>query len=137
MDPLSVTASIIAVLQLTTALTTYLNEVRHATAEQKKVAVEASNLYSLLTTLRFRVEDARTDDAWFSQVKSLDVPNGPLDQFKHILEKMVGQITMSGRRNQVKSALTWRWTKAEIEEALQQIERLKTLVSIALTNDTL
>jgi len=137
MDPLSVTASIIAILQLTTALTAYLNDVKHATAEQRKVAVEASNLYGLLTTLRYRVEDARTDDEWFNQVKLLGMANGPLDQFKHILEQIVGNVTASGMRERVKSTVTWRWTKTEVKEALQQMERLKTLVNIALTNDIL
>jgi hypothetical protein len=69
MDPLSITASIIVILQLTTTLTGYINDVRHATREQAKVAVEASNLYSLLTSLRFRVEEARSDDPWLNQVK--------------------------------------------------------------------
>jgi hypothetical protein len=58
------TASIIAILKLTTALTGYINDVRHTTEEQKKVAVEASNLYTLLTSLRFRVEEARSSDPW-------------------------------------------------------------------------
>lgn len=62
MDPLSMTAGIIAILQLTTTLTGHINDVRHATTEQVKVAVEASNLYSLLASLRFQVEAARSDD---------------------------------------------------------------------------
>src|SRR5258708_24785307 len=32
-------------LELTTTLTGYINDVRHVTREQKKVAVETSNLY--------------------------------------------------------------------------------------------
>ena len=91
MDPLSLTASIIAVLQLTSTLTSYISEARNATADQVKVAVEAGNLYSLLTTLRFRVEEARSDDPWFNRVKLLGRENGPLDQFKIVLETMVSQ----------------------------------------------
>ncbi len=105
MDPLSITASIIAILQLTTMLTGYINDVRHATREQAKVAVEASNLYSLLTSLRFRVEEARSDDPWLNQVKRLGNKNGPLDQFKDVLEKMVEQISSSRKRDQVKSCV--------------------------------
>jgi hypothetical protein len=41
------TASIIAILQLTTTLTGYINDVRHATREQKEVVVEASSLLML------------------------------------------------------------------------------------------
>ena len=108
MDPLSVTASIVALLQLTAVLTNFINDVRHATSDQKKVALEASNLHSLLLQLRFRVDEAQSDDAWFDQVRLLGRDNGPLEQFKHILEKMVEQTTMTGKRDRVKSALTWK-----------------------------
>ncbi|KIX03388.1 uncharacterized protein Z518_06940 [Rhinocladiella mackenziei CBS 650.93] len=62
MGPLSITANIIAILELTATLTGYIHNIRHATREQAKVAVEASNLYGLLTSLRFRVEEARSYD---------------------------------------------------------------------------
>ena len=131
------TASLIAILQLTTTLTRYINDARHATREQAKVAVEASNLYSLLTSLRFRVEKARSDDRWLNQVKLLGIKNGPLDQFKDVLEKMVEQISSSRKRDQIKSALTWKFTKSEVENALKRMEHLKSLIQCALTEDLL
>ena len=135
MDPLSLTASIIAVIQLTSTLTSYLNEVRKATAEQAEIAVEASNLFHLLTTLRFRVEASRSDDPWFNQVKLLGINNGPLDQFKIHLEKMMDQLSSSRKRDQIKSIFLWKFTKKEAENTLARIERLKSLISYALTDD--
>lgn len=131
------TASIVAVLQLTSTLTGYINDVRHATAEQAKVAVEASNLYNLLTSLRFRVEAAQVNDLWFAEVRKLGEHNGPLAQFKVILERMIEQISSSRKRDQVKSALMWRFTKSEVGTALERMERLKSLVNCALTGDLL
>lgn len=131
------TASIIATLQLTTILTGYINDVRNATIEQATVAVEASALYSLLTSLRFRVEAARSDDPWFDQIKMLGIQDGPLDQFRDVLERMVGRISPLRKTNQFKSALTWKFTKSEIESALKRMERLKSLVNCALTGDLL
>jgi len=93
------TASIIAILQLTTTLTSYINDVRNTTAEQAEVAVEASNLYALLTSLRFHVEGARSDDPCFNQVKMLGIQDGPLDQFKFVLERMVDKILFSRKRD--------------------------------------
>jgi len=63
--------------------------------------------------------------------------NGPLDQFKDVLEKMVEQISSSRKRDQVKSALTWKFTKSEVDNALQRMERLKSLIQYALTEDVL
>ena len=137
MDPLSVTASIIAVLQLTGTLIGYLNDVRNASSEQRNVAIEASNLYGLLTSLRYRIEAVQSvDDPWLQQVKMLGLENGPLDQLKDTLETLVGKVGLSSRkRDQIKSALTWQWTKSEADQALQRMERLKSLINCALTND--
>jgi hypothetical protein len=40
----------------------YINDVRCATEEQKKVVTEASNLFSLLTYLHFYIEEARSSN---------------------------------------------------------------------------
>ncbi|KAK5354318.1 hypothetical protein LTS03_011909, partial [Exophiala xenobiotica] len=108
-----------------------------ASREQAKIAVEAGNLYSLLIKLHFRVEAARSDAARFRQVKLLGVENGPLDRFKSILEKMVGHILTMRKRDQIESALTWTLTKPEVDDALGRMERLKSLINYALTNDLL
>ncbi|EXJ75702.1 uncharacterized protein A1O5_00209 [Cladophialophora psammophila CBS 110553] len=114
MDPLSVTASIIAILDLTGTLMKYVNEVRHAPKQRAQLAREASNLYALLTTLRFRVEEAPTNDPWFNQIKLLVVENGALDQLRTILMRLVPRIDTS---NKLKDLL-WKFNKAEVEEAL-------------------
>jgi hypothetical protein len=135
MDPLSLTASIVAVLQLAQTLTSCIYEVRNATVEQANLAIEASSLYNLLTTLRFRVEEAGLDDPWFNQVKLLGRENGPLDQFKITLETMVSELSSSRKREQITSALLWKFTKKEVENALARMERLKSLITCALTDD--
>ena len=112
------TASILAVLQLTTTLTGYLNDVRNASTEQEKVAVEASSLLGLLTSLRFRVKAARSDDPLLNQVRMLGTQNGPLDQFKEALERMVELISSSRKRDQIKSALTGKFTNSEVENPI-------------------
>ena len=114
-----------------------MNDVRHATAEQAKVAIEASNLYSLLTSLRFRVEMAQAHDTWFKQVCLLGTHDGPLDQFKDILEKLTTQVSVSTKKSQIKSALKCKFTKSEIQDALNRMERLKSLINCALNSDLL
>ncbi|KAF2790172.1 hypothetical protein K505DRAFT_311875 [Melanomma pulvis-pyrius CBS 109.77] len=60
MDPLNVTASVIAILQLSSKVVGYLTDVEDASKERAKCAVKASNLHSLLLTLRFRLKKRRT-----------------------------------------------------------------------------
>ena len=60
MNPLSVTASIIAILQLLAKVLEYLNHVKDALKDRAQCKIETSNLYSLLVNLKYRVEEGST-----------------------------------------------------------------------------
>lgn len=135
MDPLSLSASIIAVLQLAGTILPYLNDVRNATKDQTQLAVEASNIYSLLTSLRFRVEQSNGDDPWFIAVRNLGREHGPLDQVKEALEYLASKSEPARGIKRVSKQLMWKFEKSELQEVLRKIERVKTLVNIALTSD--
>ena len=128
MDPLG---SVIAVIEFTVALTNYINDVRNAPKERAQLGREASNLYALLTSLRYRVEDAQTDDPWFKQIKLLAAKDGALGQFKTLLERLVAKLHSSSKLKD----LLWKFNKPEVDEALAQIERLKSLIIVALSTD--
>ncbi|MCJ1471189.1 hypothetical protein MMC07_009837, partial [Pseudocyphellaria aurata] len=135
MDPVSVTASIIAILQLSTTVLGYLNDVKDASKSRKKCATEASNLYHLLLSLRFRLEDGSSNERWFDSVKALGFANGPLDQFQQVLEQLQTKMTGGSRLKKVGDALMWKFTKEEVTNMLARMERLKTLVQVALEMD--
>jgi hypothetical protein len=138
MDPLSVTASIIAILQLSNKVIGYLNDVKDASKDRAKCAIEASNLHSLLTNLRYRLEDEDAGMPWFTAVRALAVENGPLDQFKEALELLQDRITGdTGRLGQLRQTLIWKFKKEELDRILGTMERLKTLVGVALQMDHL
>ena len=135
MDPLSLSASIIAVLQLTGKLLSYLNDVRNATKEQAQLAVEASNIYSLLVSLRFRVEQSNPHDPWFTAVRGLGTKDGPLDQMKQSLERFESKLKSSKGVKKLRKQIAWSFEKSDMADILARIERIKTLVNIAITND--
>jgi hypothetical protein len=137
MDPLSGTASIIAVLQLSAKVLGYLNDVKDASKDRVKCAIEASNAHNLLTNLRFRLEEGIADAPWYTAVRALGVKNGPLDQFQQALEALQTHMTDGSRLQQAGKALVWKFKKEEIAGIVVRIERLKTLVGIALQMDHL
>ena len=137
MDPLSVTASLVAILQLLTKVVGYLNDVKDASKDRAKCAIEAASLQSLLLDLRFRLEDGNPNDPWYDAVRALGVQNGPLDQFKQMLEQLQARMTSGGRLHNLRDALVWRFSKEEITRILAKMERLKTLVLVALQMDHL
>jgi len=137
MDPLSVATSIIAVLQLTAAVINYLNDVKDAPKDCVRFAIEAANLYNLLVQLKFRLEEGKCNDAWYTAVRALGVENGPLDQYKHALEKLRVKITSGGGLKKIENALAWIFSKEEAMSIISSVERLKSLIQIALEMDHL
>lgn len=135
MDPISLSASIIAVLQLTGTVLSYLNDIRKATKEQQQLNLEAIEISNLLTRLRFRIDESNSSDQWFATVRSLGIKNGPLDRVSEALKLLSSKTKPShGAKNLVRQ-LMWKLEKSELKEVLGRIERVKLLVNIALTND--
>ena len=137
MDPLSVTASVIAILQLTGEVIKYLNAVKDAPRECQQCTIEASNLQNLLINLRYRLEQGQTGDLWFTEIRALNIENGPLDQYKQALEQLLSKVEIQNSAQKVKRGLFWKFSKAEVTSILGRMERLKSLVSIALEMDHL
>lgn len=135
MDPLSLSAGIIAVLQVTGKLLSYLNDIRNATKDQTQLTVEAYNICSLLASLRVRVEHSDAHDAWFTAVRSLGTKNGPLDQVREALERLVSKVEPFQGLKGLGRQLMWKFEKSEMGDILDKIERIKPLVNIALTGD--
>jgi len=96
MDSFSITASIIAVLQLTSKVIEYLNNVKDAPKDCAQCAIEASNLYNLLITLRSRLEEGSSNEPWNAEVQKLCEKDGLLDQYKLALERLQAIITSQG-----------------------------------------
>ena len=113
MDPLSVTASIIAILQLSAKVLSYLNDVKDASKDRITCAVEASNLHNLLFNLRFRLEEGDLNRPWYVAVRALAVEHGPLDQFKQALEMLQARMTDGGRLKKAGESLMWKFKKED------------------------
>jgi hypothetical protein len=137
MDPLSITASIIAILQLTSEVIKYLDDVKDAEKECKQCRLEASNLHSLLINLLYHLNQGKNLDPWYTAVRALNVENGPLDQYKQALEQLQSRVWTQDGIQKVKRRLLWKFSKEEVASILARMERLKSLVSVALEMDHL
>jgi hypothetical protein len=137
MDGLSNVASIIAVLQLTGSVIGYLNDVKDAPKECQQCTIEASNIQNLLINLRYRLEQGQAGDPWFTAVRALNIENGPLDQYKQALEQLRSRVEIQDGVQKVKRRLLWKFSKEEVASILARMERLNSLVNIALEMDHL
>jgi hypothetical protein len=129
MDPLSIT---VALLQLTSTLLQYLNNVKDVPQDRARCAIEASNLYNLLMMLRYRAERISVQRTvvqfpQFSQHTSR--PSVPISESTG---KELEKLAPSSTTGKLRDSIRWSFGKGDVEELLLRIERLKTIVSIAL-----
>lgn len=140
MDPITVVGFVAAVVQLidaTSKALNYLNDVKDAPKDRAKLAREATGLLSLFTDLRYRVEDANSADPWFVGLRSLGEHGGPLDEFKRAMDDLADKLSPAKGVKKLTRALLWTLDKKDVDILLSEIERLKTLVGLALQNDHL
>jgi hypothetical protein len=96
---------------------------------------EASGLVGLLITLKSLVADCDPQDPWLRATSRLATSNGPLEQYRSALEKLVGKIMPGDGLRKIGQALVWKFTKEDISGLLSQMERVKSLIDIALSMD--
>jgi hypothetical protein len=136
MDPLSIALGVIALLELTKKVIVYAKQTKDAPTDRTRVLREASSLVGLLIMLKEFMEDCDdSEDPWLQATSSLTAPDGPLQQYKLLLETVVAKITPSRGQRKLGRALAWMFSKEEITRLLSQIERVKSFVQIALEID--
>jgi hypothetical protein len=152
-DPLSITASIVAVLQIAGTVVTYLNDVKDASSDRNQILVELSLTRGLLFSLKDLAErpppymanswskDGNDDaeaEAWDAAISKLGGLRGPLEQYRSTLDKLATKLAPSagnGLSRRVGKALTWPFVRKEVDDTLKTMERLKSLIVLVLQRD--
>jgi hypothetical protein len=75
MDPLSVTASIVAILQLTVKVSEGLGDARDASTDRIQFETNIANLRNLLVDLLSRIDES-SDDPWHARARALGAKDG-------------------------------------------------------------
>lgn len=130
-DDLGMFCSIPELLTFAGIVVNYIRDVKDAPEERGKILLEICSIVGFLYHLNDFIErlDEWTTTKWLG---SLD---GPLAQFKSVLEDLAEKFTPTTRIKKAKRALSWPFQKGGVADILQKIERLKTLFSLALLKD--
>jgi len=127
MDPLSISASIVALLQLTETVNQYLDSVKRAPKDRRKVLLELSSVKGMLYILQHQADVAEGDDPWSSTLQSLGLPGGPVSQYKVTVESLASKLTSAEGWAKLGKAFTRPFEKEETYGILQALERHKAL----------
>jgi hypothetical protein len=133
-DPLGAAASVITVIQLAATVVRYLKDVKDAGKDRNTLLVEISTVTGLLSNL---VHLAEVDGVYLNILNTLNVPNGPLDQFKTAIKKLDKDLAPVSGVKGVGKSLAWPFKRAEIKGIIDGIERHKAIFGLALQSDHL
>ncbi|RAH55351.1 hypothetical protein BO85DRAFT_83671 [Aspergillus piperis CBS 112811] len=139
-DPLSITASVIAVLELAATTTRYLREIKDGAADRLQLRDELRSTTYLLEMLRDRIDDAEDAAVTLGMGKSILTESlvgldGLLVLVQSVLQDIISRLCPQSKFGQRSLSLTWPFTKKDITEKLACLERLKSSLSLVLQND--
>lgn len=137
-ETLGVVSGIIAVADLTYTVLGYLKSVHDAGKDIQDYNREAPNFAELLTSLAVHVAQSggQNGDSWFQSVQTLQ--RGPMQQYQTAVETFKEKVTHgTGFREKIIQRITWKFVKEDVKEILAKMERLKSLIVIALQKDHL
>jgi hypothetical protein len=141
MDPVSLTASVIAMIglakEIITVCTNYIQHVKDAPKDLRSILIEVGSVKCVLETLRLCPE-------LLPLFQANDSGEGPLDgcdqALKHLSKLILGEKTTSKKRKKSKLAVTfaelaWPLKEAKARKTLEELGRHKAAIILILTTD--
>ncbi|KAJ7591860.1 ankyrin repeat-containing domain protein [Mycena floridula] len=137
MDAVSLTASIIALAQGAQAIFEYVKDVCDGPSTRTELLTSLAPLSNLLSLLQVQFQSTTQNPPWTNAVISLGQQDGPFAQLSVIIEKIRNKLEVSsgGQSKKLLKTLTWSLDKADVTELLVRVERVKSLVMLAIQND--
>ncbi|RYP23580.1 hypothetical protein DL767_008772 [Monosporascus sp. MG133] len=136
MDPLSITASIIAVLQLSSKVAEYVSTAAGATKQRKCVREGIRACEQILQQLKDEADDSDEGKAWSDTVKTLEAPGAPLGRLAVALTALKIRLEPKKGVDKAFAKLKWPFDEKEVEKIIAAIDREKSLLGLALANDS-
>ena len=140
MDPLSLTGTLIAVLQVTTAVISICYDYRQGVASSSRdvllMSSELNSLKDVLESLLRLIENPQSSEkGQFPTVEKLAQKGGTLDRLSGELERLKEKLQPQEGWRKLQAALVWPLKEGEMRKCLGDLERGKSMVMLALSAD--
>jgi hypothetical protein len=132
-DPLSMTASVVAVVQVSAIILKSLGDLKDTPHDLRRLRTEIDSLQGVLLPVLERL--TRPEEEKLTTVQLLSA-QGPLEEFRMLLEHLKKKLAPVAGLNKARRAVTWQFQKGEIRNILGTIERQKSLFVLALQTET-
>ncbi len=143
MEAIGFASALISLVEATATVISYLNDVKNAPAERTQLLKELTSLNIFLGTLnsltvQIATEPDASTDEWLATVRALDVPDGPFRQLNSLLEDLKRKLAPEGHRTfttRLAERIMWKFSKEDVKDMLKKVERVKSLVMVAVQQD--
>lgn len=134
MDPLGITASILAILGITRNTIKYLDRIRQFSPTYKRLLEEVRGVETVLSDLKTLSHDSKADPAHKASLQCLQ-RDGHLAKFQSTVEGLCSRLESLLQQKNSGRALLWPLKETEIKDILASIERQKILCGLAIAGD--
>jgi len=136
MDPLSTAASVITIIHLSAEVVKYISDAAGATKDRVRLRSEVLGCESIPQELRDETDHSEEGKKWSATIKVLETSDGPLGRLGAVLNTI--KIKLRPRDGVVKAfaAMKWPFQEKEVNKIIAAIEREKSLLALALVNDS-
>ena len=136
MDPLSTTASVAAVIQLSSEVVKYVNSAIGAKKERKRLREELRACEAILQQLKDEADESEEGQAWSDTIKALEAPGAPLGRLWVALRQIEAKLQPREGLRRALASLEWPFNEKEIREIHATIESEKSLLVLGLANNS-
>ena len=106
-----------------------------ATKERKRLHKEVWACEYILQQLKDEADDSEEGKAWSKTIATLKDPRESLDRLWVVLSIVKAKLQPKDELKKAVASLKWLFNEKEIEKTFAAIEREKSLLELALTND--
>jgi DNA repair exonuclease SbcCD ATPase subunit len=140
MDPLSITASAIAIIQISGAIIntcyTYRSRLKSASKDASRIINELNALRTIIEDLyQLLYDENKTKAIYESTLSKLSQPDGILATCLASLEELSKKLEPKEGWKATKAAILWPLKESDMKRALQDIDITKDTVQLALAAD--
>ncbi|PVH76555.1 hypothetical protein DL98DRAFT_517882 [Cadophora sp. DSE1049] len=141
MDPISITGTLIAVLQVTTTVISicydYRQGVSSASREVLQISSSLNSLKDVLEALLALIEKSKSDGpaSKLATIELLAKDGGTLESCQQELLKLKKKLEPEVGWRKIRKSLVWPLKEAEVKKALEGLERSKSMMLLALSAD--
>jgi hypothetical protein len=138
MDPLSISASIAALLQISGTVIDLISAITSSSAETRSLTIEINTTRALLSSI---AEIASVDGTWNQNLRRLTIQDGPVQMLDSLLSKLEHRLSREvetkGGLRQLKRKIIWPWRVDETRQMVRTAREARGLLAGALAMDHL